>query len=82
VGPRAEILAPTGIRSPDCPARSETLYRLRYPGPLSTMISKKNSFVYPEAEGIGFSATSLSAAPCVFTVNVERTPHLTRINQR
>jgi hypothetical protein len=29
----AENLAPTGIRSPDCPARSESLYRLRYPGP-------------------------------------------------
>ena len=29
----AENLAPTGIRSPDLPARSESLYRLRYPGP-------------------------------------------------
>jgi hypothetical protein len=28
-----ENLAPTGIRSPDLPARSESLYRLRYPGP-------------------------------------------------
>jgi hypothetical protein len=26
-------LAPTGIRSRDRPARSESLYRLRYPGP-------------------------------------------------
>jgi len=26
----AENLAPTGIRSPDCPARSQSLYRLRY----------------------------------------------------
>jgi hypothetical protein len=39
VGPRAgldatENLTPTGIRSPDRPARSESLYRLRYPGPL------------------------------------------------
>jgi hypothetical protein len=36
VGPRAgwtraENLAPTGIRSPDRPARSESLYRLGYP---------------------------------------------------
>jgi hypothetical protein len=36
VGPRAvwtgaENLAPTGIRSPDRPARSQSLYRLRYP---------------------------------------------------
>jgi hypothetical protein len=29
----AENLAPTGIRSPDLPARSESLYRIRYPGP-------------------------------------------------
>ena len=29
----AESLAPTGIRSPDRPARSESLYRLSYPGP-------------------------------------------------
>jgi len=32
----AENLAPTGIRSPDRPARSESLYRLSYPG--STLI--------------------------------------------
>ena len=25
--------SPTGIRSPDRPARSQSLYRLRYPGP-------------------------------------------------
>ena len=30
----AENLAPTGIRSPDLTARSETLYRLSYPGPI------------------------------------------------
>jgi hypothetical protein len=28
----AENLASTGIRSPDCLARSESLYRLMYPG--------------------------------------------------
>jgi hypothetical protein len=38
VGPRAgldgcENLALTGIRSPDRPARSESLYRLSHPGP-------------------------------------------------
>ena len=27
----AETLVPTGIRSPDRPARSQLLYRLRYP---------------------------------------------------
>ena len=30
---RAENLAPTGIQSPDLPACSESLHRLRYPGP-------------------------------------------------
>jgi hypothetical protein len=30
----AEKLALTGIQSPDRPARSESLYRLRYPDPL------------------------------------------------
>jgi hypothetical protein len=29
-----ENLAPTGIQSPDLPARSESLYRLRHPGSL------------------------------------------------
>jgi hypothetical protein len=29
----AENRAATGIRSPDCAARSQSLYRLRYPGP-------------------------------------------------
>jgi len=29
----AENLAPTEIRSPDRPARSESLYRMNYPGP-------------------------------------------------
>ena len=31
----SENLAPTGIRSPDRPARSESLYRLSYPSPPS-----------------------------------------------
>ena len=31
---RAKNLVPTGIRSPDRPARSESLYRQRYPDPL------------------------------------------------
>jgi hypothetical protein len=46
VGPRAGLdgcgkSRPTGIRSPDRPARSESLYRLRYPGPYPTV-----SFAY------------------------------------
>ena len=41
VGPRAglgaENLDPTGIRTPDRPARSQWLYRLRYPAYLFTI---------------------------------------------
>ena len=33
----AEILVPTGIRFPDRPARSESLYRLSYPRPVSKL---------------------------------------------
>ena len=35
----AENLAPTGIRSPDRPSRSESLYRPSYPGPHSLTYS-------------------------------------------
>jgi len=35
----AENLAPTWFRSPDCPARSESLYRLSYSGP------RKNTYI-------------------------------------
>ena len=41
----AENLAPTGIQSPDRPARSESLYRLRYPGPLKYGIHSQNLHV-------------------------------------
>jgi hypothetical protein len=49
VGTRGtENLAPTGIRSPDRPARNESLYRLRYPGhQINTLISGK--LRYPAA---------------------------------
>ena len=33
----AENLAPTGSRSPDCPTRNKSLYRLRYTGPQLVM---------------------------------------------
>ena len=38
----AENLAPTGIRSPDRPARSESLYGLCYPDPHSFVIAYIN----------------------------------------
>jgi hypothetical protein len=36
----AENLVSTGIRSPDRPARRESLYRLSYPGPQSRSITR------------------------------------------
>ena len=37
-----ENLAPTGIRSPDRLARSQSLYRLRYPAHVHTVLWSKN----------------------------------------
>jgi hypothetical protein len=34
---------PAGIRSPDLPARSESLYRLRYPGSKNNIILMSNT---------------------------------------
>ena len=52
VGPRAgldgcEKSRPTGIRSPDRPARSESLYRLHYPGLL--VLNMGSTTLYYEA---------------------------------
>ena len=49
VGPRVGVdgcgkLARTGIRSPDRPVRSESLYRLSYPGPLKRHKTSKITF--------------------------------------
>jgi hypothetical protein len=41
----AENLAPTGIRSPDRPARSHSLYRLRFPTQTSTVAEVKHTFL-------------------------------------
>jgi hypothetical protein len=41
----AENLAPTGIRSPDRPARTQSLYRLRYPAHLEVGVLLYYSFV-------------------------------------
>ena len=42
----AENLAPIGIRSPDRPARSESLYRLNYPGPTLYLLSYPGPTLY------------------------------------
>jgi len=46
----AENLAPSGIRSPDRPARSKSLYRPRYPAHCLNMTKCKNN-VYTYREG-------------------------------
>jgi hypothetical protein len=39
----AENLAPTGLRSPDLPAHSESLYRLSYAGLHIKLVTAENS---------------------------------------
>jgi hypothetical protein len=39
----AKNLAPTWFRSPDSPARSQSLYRLSYPGPLNASMRNNNN---------------------------------------
>jgi len=43
----AENLGPTGIRSPDHPVSSESLYRLRCPGPAHTRVHPENRDMNP-----------------------------------
>jgi hypothetical protein len=50
VGPRAGLACaknrtPTGIRSPDRPARSQSLYRLNYPARKILYVVDKNGFL-------------------------------------
>jgi len=51
---------PTGIRSPDRPTRSESLYRLSYPGPLSDIYREKSG----EYDAVHWTA---SRVPCLRT---------------
>ena len=52
VGPMAgldgcENLTSNGIRSPDCPVHSESLYRLRYPDPQQQQQQQWSTHSYP-----------------------------------
>ena len=54
-----EKLASTGIRSPDRPARSESLYRLSYRGPSLIRVRRKSvKIVEFEPEDIKFKCRS------------------------
>ena len=62
---RAENLAPAGIGSPDRPARSESLYRLRYPSPPpSKCMSRYGVFRTATASFKILSSSSLINQPC------------------
>jgi hypothetical protein len=50
----AENLAYTGIRSPDLPARIESLYLLRYPDPTNSSDLYKLGRMYNQSVGTGF----------------------------
>ena len=50
---RAENLSPTGIRSPDRPARNESLYRLRYPDSRNAAVPPKYKFRRANLHGSG-----------------------------
>ena len=58
MGPRAglENLAPTGIRYPDRPVRSKSLYPLSYPGPHTHTHTHKVSYILT-AEIVGSNPT-------------------------
>ena len=64
----AENLASTGIRSPDRPARSQSLYRLLYPAHVG---SKQTDFIGPlvgrqHARRIGFSVATTTNNKVVY----------------
>ena len=51
---------PTGIRSPDRPARSESLYRLRYPGRNITYLLYFYLNIYTNLDDTPFGAETCS----------------------
>jgi hypothetical protein len=68
----AENLAPTGILSPDRPARSESLYRLRYPAHDFGNIPKKKR-VFHTRQYILMHNSSISHPSLAKTCNRNRT---------
>jgi len=51
---------PAGIRSPDRPARSQSLYRIRYPGPLICITQKHSVCILQKTHRVSIIKTSLS----------------------
>ena len=78
----AENLAPTGIRSPDRPARSQSLYRLRYPAhihPLPKHILTSDFSVLPTSPGgaLVFLQPPLSEVSVTYILTFRRTVCIT-----
>ena len=85
VGPRAGLdgcgkSPPTGIRSPDRPARSESLYRLRYPSPEIRCLSVNcNRVLLPcPVWGCGPYVEDIHGSRCVLAINI-RPRQVTRV---
>ena len=64
-----KCLAPTGIRSPNRPARSESLYRLSYPGP-----RKQNKYIKKKIYRVRDRTRGYTA--CIWTLLITRTRHI------
>jgi hypothetical protein len=70
----AENLAFTGIRSPDLPARNESLYRLSYPGPQYSQVMSLNMLVSvnePTSISSEYSCSDRGSNEVPLTIRVE-----------
>ena len=81
----SESLASTGIRSPDRPARSESLYRLRYPGRPETNIINFFSGLLPTVHGSLLQLNVILTTECChmwdhFLYGPQQSPRVERIN--
>jgi hypothetical protein len=80
VGPRAGLdgcgksRSPPGIRSPDRPARSESLYRLSYPGPRTARILYETNKPLYKKEEEPNPVIAVAPAPISYTGSVDMDP--------
>ena len=83
-----KILPPTGIRSPYSPARSESLYRLSYPGPMEHVVTfictgvLNKSLARPTSRCILFDGENISfEVSLVIYINSTNIPPIMIINR-
>jgi hypothetical protein len=77
VGPRAGLdrcgkSPPIGIRSPDRPARSKSLYRLSYPGPSAVRDQWLTAWAIPRSTPILCSFLANTSFCPIFCLNISR----------